>query len=98
MHLRPTPRIDDIEDAAHEFCRIDISDIRSREKHKYTRDWQVQNRCFEGLYLATILEHGFGIDGTKQMVTLALEVEGVEVEWTLGFALAELHLLPTDTK
>ena len=75
------------------YSKLNLSKLliyRIVEKHKYTRDWQLQNRCFEGLYISTLLEHGFGIDGSQKMVTLALEVEGVEVEWTLGFALAEL--------
>ena len=45
--------------------------------------------------MATLLEHGFGFDGSHRNITLALEVMGHEVEWTLGFALAEVPLPPT---
>jgi hypothetical protein len=87
----PTPKLNIIEKAAHSFCAVSWEQIQKAEKHKYTRSHQLHSRCFEGLYISTLLEHGFGIDGSQKMVTLALEVEGVEVEWTLGFALAELR-------
>jgi hypothetical protein len=34
---------------------------------------------------------GYGFDPATRDITLALEVEGMEVEWTLGYALAELE-------
>jgi GDA1/CD39 (nucleoside phosphatase) family len=52
----------------------------------------LHNRCLEALYMTTLLEHGFGFDSSHRNITLALEVMGHEVEWTLGFALAEVPL------
>lgn len=57
-------------------------------KHKYTKDSQLAHRCVEALYMSLLLEEGFGFDGKSRDITLALEVNGHEVEWTLGFALA----------
>lgn len=54
-----------------------------------TSDEKLPNRCVEALYITTLLEDGFGFRGTHRGITLALEVDGTEVEWTLGFALAE---------
>jgi hypothetical protein len=45
----------------------------------------------EALYMITLLENGFGLDADYRGITLALEVEGKEVEWTLGYALSEVH-------
>jgi hypothetical protein len=54
-----------------------------------TNEDKLPNRCVEALYITTLLEDGFGFRGTHRGITLALEVDGTEVEWTLGFALAE---------
>ena len=54
-----------------------------------TNDDKLPNRCVEALYITTLLEDGFGFRGTHRGITLALEIDGTEVEWTLGFALAE---------
>jgi hypothetical protein len=37
----------------------------------------------------TLLDKGFGFDRHARDITLALEVGGKEVEWTLGFVLAD---------
>jgi hypothetical protein len=49
-------------------------------KHKYTRDEQLPYRCLEGMYITTLLEHGFGFNGSHRNITLALEVGiGIDV-------------------
>lgn len=68
--------------------------IGKDKKHAFTKSSQLHNRCVEGLYMATLLEYGFGFDGSHRNITLALEVMGHEVEWTLGFAMAEVPLPP----
>lgn len=92
---RPTPRIDDLEASTHAFCHLDWSTVQStlQDKHRYTRNAQLPYRCLEALYIVTLLEHGFGFHGQHRRITLALDVKGIEVEWTLGFALAKV--LPT---
>ena len=70
--------------------------IGKDKKHPFTKSSQLHNRCVEALYMATLLEYGFGFDGSHKNITLALEVMGHEVEWTLGFALAEVPLPPTN--
>lgn len=42
------------------------------------------------MYIHTVLKHGFGFPGPSRSISFVLDVEGMEVEWTLGFALAEL--------
>mmetsp|Transcript_27338 Transcript_27338/g.37558 ORF Transcript_27338/g.37558 Transcript_27338/m.37558 type:complete len:166 (+) Transcript_27338:1362-1859(+) len=92
---RPNPTIQELSEAADQFCSIQWADLQKKfegdEKHLYTRTMQLPFRCLEALYMVTLLESGFGFSTDKRQITLALEVQGKEVEWTLGFALAEIH-------
>jgi len=91
----PNPTIQELSEAADQFCSIQWADLQKKfegdEKHLYTRTMQLPFRCLEALYMVTLLESGFGFSTDKRQITLALEVQGKEVEWTLGFALAEIH-------
>lgn len=87
-HTRPNPTIAEVRDAAIQFCETDWEMARTFS-HAYTRSAQIAHRCLEGLYITTLLEQGFGFDPSSRNITIALEVEGHEVEWTLGFALAD---------
>jgi hypothetical protein len=93
---RPNPNIKEIESAVHDFCSSEWSFVKENmlniEKHAYTKNSQLPYRCVEALYMATLLEYGFGFDVIERNITLALEVLGHEVEWTLGFALAEVNI------
>ena len=44
----------------------------------------------EALYIVTLLGEAFGFEGHARDITLALKVQGLEVEWTLGYMLAEV--------
>lgn len=94
----PTPTIAELERAVTSFCSNSWADAVSnmlpqKEKgHKWTLDAQLPHRCIEATYLLTLLEYGYGFNREGRDVTLALEVEGYEVEWTLGFALSEVCL------
>jgi hypothetical protein len=96
--LWPNPTINELEAAAVEFCQIQWPG-KPLEKssdwsklHPYSGNSQLPHRCFEGLYMALLLEHGFGFNGSERHITFALDIEGHEVEWTLGFALANVYL------
>ncbi len=60
------------------------------QPHMYTKHDQLPHRCLDAIYLLTLLESGFGFKRNDSRLTLALEVGGKEVEWTLGFLLARL--------
>jgi hypothetical protein len=45
----------------------------------------------EVVYIHTLLKHGYGFPGDSRNITFVLNIEGMEVEWTLGFALAEVE-------
>lgn len=73
---RPSPRIDDLETAAHAFCGLEWPHVQAEllDRHRYTKNAQLPNRCLESLYIVTLLEHGFGLDGQSKNVTIALDV------------------------
>ena len=76
MITRPSPKIDDLEDAAHAFCAMNWTYVENElyDKHPYTKNDQLAHRCVEGLYIVTLLEHAFGLSGQRQNITLALDV------------------------
>mmetsp|Transcript_1039 Transcript_1039/g.1717 ORF Transcript_1039/g.1717 Transcript_1039/m.1717 type:complete len:572 (-) Transcript_1039:896-2611(-) len=92
----PNPSIVELEEAAMNFCSLDWTTVEHGSKHKYTYPAQLPYRCLEALYIITLLDKGFGFDRHGRSITLALEVAGKEVEWTLGFALSEIELAPID--
>lgn len=47
-------------------------------------------RCVEVQYIHTLLKHGYGFPGDSRNITFVLNIDGMEVEWTLGYALAEV--------
>eukprot|EP00981_Chlorochromonas_danica_P014747 scaffold8739_cov173-Ochromonas_danica.AAC.6 len=98
LEFWPAPSLDEIESAAMTFCGMEWSSLyeafQGPAKHPWTATDQLQDRCFEVLYIITLLEKGFGFDRHGRSITFALEVGGKEVEWTLGFALAEIDFSP----
>jgi hypothetical protein len=91
----PTPTLDELHDTVHSFCAVNWSKQESEYlgKHRYTTDEQFAYRCMEGLYIITLLDEAFGFSRDSRDITLALDVAGSEVEWTLGYALAEVTKL-----
>ena len=60
-------------------------------RHQYTYRSQLPYRCLEALYIMKLLQKGFGFKRFERAITYALEMEGQEVEWTLGFVLAHIQ-------
>ena len=44
----------------------------------------------EGLYIITLLHEAFGFSESSRSITMALNIDGNEVEWTLGYALSDV--------
>eukprot|EP00602_Paraphysomonas_sp_CaronLab_P008332 CAMPEP_0185022354 /NCGR_PEP_ID=MMETSP1103-20130426/5068_1 /TAXON_ID=36769 /ORGANISM="Paraphysomonas bandaiensis, Strain Caron Lab Isolate" /LENGTH=493 /DNA_ID=CAMNT_0027554387 /DNA_START=10 /DNA_END=1491 /DNA_ORIENTATION=+ len=88
----PNSSVDELEEAALSFCGTDwdrVVKLHAETQHPQTSNRKLPYRCVEALYITTLLEDGFGFRGSHRGITMALEVEGTEVEWTLGFALTE---------
>ena len=92
----PTPTLTEIKEAVQSFCSNDWTTAQTwmGRAHRYTTDRNVPNRCIEASYVVTLMEHGFGIDANSRNIRIALNIEGHEVEWTLGFLLANVSLPP----
>lgn len=92
----PTPTLTEMREAVQSFCSSDWTKAQTwmGRVHRYTHDHNVPNRCIEASYIVTLMEHGFGIDANSRNVRIALNIEGHEVEWTLGFLLANVSLKP----
>ena len=89
----PTPTLNEIDDALDGLCsrnwRGDLDEIGERRMHRFTRADILPHRCMEAVYIATLLRHGFGFHPEARDITFAFDVDGSEVEWSLGMALSE---------
>merc|ERR1719440_821337 len=56
--------------------------------HTFTRKEVLPHRCLETVYMVTLLKDGFGFDPSSRDITFTFLIDGDEVEWTLGMALA----------
>lgn len=75
---RPTPSLEEMEEAAISFCGLEwdslLKEFKESKTHPYTREAQLPDRCFEALYIITLLEKGFAFDRFSRTITYALEV------------------------
>jgi len=77
-------------DTARTFCSLPWGQVETASPHTWTWEDQLPHRCFEAVYITTILQDAYGFDPDARAITYALEVGGMEVEWTLGYALAAM--------
>jgi len=71
--------LEGIQDVAHEFTRAEV----------------LPDRCFESVYMVTLLRDGFGFELDSKDITFTFLVDGSEVDWSLGMAIshfAEDHM------
>ena len=91
LHLSwPTPSIQELHDALDGLCSREWhSDMALQEGvHEYSRPAVLPHRCIESVYLVTLLKDGFGFEPSSRDITFTYKLDGDEVEWTLGMALA----------
>ena len=98
----PTPTIDELRAATHAFCRIPLPTLFVQQPpHPYTNAQSMADRCYQAVYIIELLKvMGFPDDGDDDVydanqrqqnyrkIRFLLDVDGSEVEWTLGMALA----------
>lgn len=86
----PNPSIDELHHALDGLCAREWhSDMALQEGvHQFSRPAVLPHRCFEAVYMVTLLKDGFGFHPSSRDITFTYTVEGDEVEWTLGMALA----------
>lgn len=89
----PSPTIHEVEEMVTRYCQLPWSFIENEylhnnNAHPYTSLDQLPHRCLEGVYIVALLHKAFGFKHDQQQITFALEVNGNEVDWTLGYALS----------
>ena len=86
----PNPSIDELYKALDGLCSRDWhGDMALQEGvHAFTRAEVLPHRCLETVYMVTLLKDGFGFHPSSRDITFTFLVDGDEVEWTLGMALA----------
>jgi len=86
----PNPSIDELYKALDGLCSRDWhGDMALQEDvHSFTRAEVLPHRCLETAYMVTLLRDGFGFHPSSRDITFTFLVDGDEVEWTLGMALA----------
>ena len=75
--------------ALDSFCQRSWSGDIEYMQHEYTRAEILPHRCFEAVYIVTLLKDGFGFHPSARDITFTHLVEGNEVEWSLGLALSD---------
>lgn len=86
----PTPSIADLTDALDLLCSKEWKDLEPLKDnvHEFTRPAVLPDRCFESVYMVTLLRDGFGFEMNSRDITFTFLVDGSEVEWTLGMAIS----------
>lgn len=92
LHLSwPKPSIQELQDALHSFCgrnwAEDLYKIR-HDAHRFTNPNTLQHRCMEAVYIVTLLRDGYGFEPSSRNITFTFDIDGSEVEWTLGMVLS----------
>jgi hypothetical protein len=74
----PNPTLEELEQSTMQFCAMDwdalFFDYKENKPHPYTNERELKNRCFQALYMITLLEKGFGFQRQTRTITYALEV------------------------
>lgn len=80
--------------AARGLCSEDDASLRRMVgRDPLTTEDAMRWRCFDATYSARLLTDGYGFDENEQ-IDFRGEIEGVEVEWTLGALLNQLLTQP----
>ena len=87
----PTPSIEELHNALYGLCSRswegDLEEIQ-HDAHQFTRPAVLPHRCIESVYMVTLLRDGFGFHPSSRDITFTFLVDGSEVEWSLGMAIA----------
>jgi len=84
----PNPTLGEIMQASSQFCQLTWEAIRLHTPHVYTSVGELPFRCLEVNYIFALLHYGYGFSTSSRQITYALEINGMDAEWTLGYALA----------
>lgn len=92
--LRTTANIEELEAQVAAFCSLSYEDaIRQHKDYVGT----IQNYCFMGTYLATLLRNFYAFDPTARNILWQEHIKGYPVSWTLGFMVDYVNAMAPDT-
>lgn len=86
----PYPTADEVWESVEAFCKVEWTAETQAAwdgKDSYTDTAELPRRCLHGVYVHTLLTKVIGLPSSTRAVRVALEVDGTEVEWTLGAAI-----------
>ncbi|KAG5180166.1 nucleoside phosphatase family-domain-containing protein [Tribonema minus] len=95
----PRPSLAELTAAVDAFCGVPWGELAAAggaagggaaQRHRYTSKRGLAYRCVESVYMVTLLRDAYGFPEHGRNITFALEANGMEVEWTLGYMLAEV--------
>lgn len=83
------PTVAEIRQAANAVCAagwdaISAAASHSESKHRFTPDKKIPHRCFELNYIAALLSAGYGFPDEGRHFQIVEDIDGTEIEWTLG--------------
>jgi len=87
----PNPSIEELGNALDGLCsRKWYGDLKENQQslHSLTSASVLPHRCFESVYIVTLLRDGFGFLPQSRDITFTNLVKGSVVDWSLGMALA----------
>ncbi|GMI04710.1 hypothetical protein TrRE_jg4409 [Triparma retinervis] len=87
----PRPTMNEVLKATEGFCGMDWGELEPQKStiHQWTRDWGLEHRCFEAVYIATVLRDAYGFEEDGRRVQFRFDIGGEEVEWTRGMVMVE---------
>ena len=87
----PRPSMKEVLSAAVEFCATPWDELENKAEtvHKFTRTSGLPHRCFEAVYIASILRDAYGFEEDWRRVEFRFDIGGEEVEWTRGMVMVE---------
>lgn len=83
------PSIDDLEKGTKSLCEIPWEKLSTtyKDSDKYTDAGTLPFRCFQLSYILVLLHEGYGFTTDSHNVHFVGNVNGGEVEWSLGVGL-----------
>mmetsp|Transcript_31567 Transcript_31567/g.71153 ORF Transcript_31567/g.71153 Transcript_31567/m.71153 type:complete len:478 (+) Transcript_31567:70-1503(+) len=84
-----TPTISELREAAVALCAepwesLSASASDPNSRHRFTGAKKIPHRCFELNYIAALLSVGYGFNVNERLFRIVEDVDGGEIEWTLG--------------
>jgi len=90
------PTIQELREAAAVLCAEPWASLNAlasdpARKHKFTGAKKVPHRCFELNYIVALLSVGYGLPAEERLFHIVDDIDGGEIEWTLGAFLHGLN-------